>query len=745
MAKQPEQLSPEEQAAAAEKKARRAISRRRFLMVLGGGVGVLAVGAVLGGPTLVREARLAINQAFLTGAAPSGAPPKSPFVWFEITADNIAHLYIPKIEMGQGIHTALTQIAADELELDWAQIQVHQADSARGFDGDLMFTFGSTSVTAMYQPIREIAATLREMLRAEAAAQMGRTTTEMVAVGSAFEVSGAPETRITYGKIITDKQGEWSIPGTVPALKANSDFRYIGTSAPRVDLREKVTGRAIYGYDVRVEGMVYGAVARPPRYGAKLKSATAGDAETQPGVIAVVIQDGFAGVIASARTQAQNAILHLALEWEGGTTISQAEIDSIVSVPAEGGTLIQRDGDVTSAANSKRIEARYRTPMAVHAQLEPQAAMATVTADSAVVYASTQAPGLTREKIALALKLDEAKIEIIPTYVGGAFGRKTGADVGVEAALLAKATGRPVHVGWTREEDMKYGYRRPPAANHLWATLDGEGNLTALHHGIASSDVLFNPEVGGGGFLETLLGADPLAAYGGLIHYNIPNRRVIYHTTRVPVPTAYWRGLGSFANTFASESFMDEIAFEAGIDPLEFRLRYKPEGDLGARYEAALTAASQLANWATPPAPGRGRGVAVTYDRGTVVALIVEVSGDEQRIRVHHAWCAVDPGLVINPDGAIAQVQGSIIMGISSALYERQVVENGMATNQNFNDYPLARMTDAPTIDVALLSSDDTPIGGMGEPVIGAVPAAISNAVFALMGLRLREMPFTLG
>jgi isoquinoline 1-oxidoreductase beta subunit len=486
--------------------------------------------------------------------------------------------------------------------------------------------------------------------------------------------------------------------------------------------------------------MAYGAVARPPRYGATLTRAAAGSAESAPGVIAVVIAEGFAGVVADTRRHAHSALALLDLEWEGGTTIGQAEIEATVFVPQAGGTLIQRNGSVDGATGT-RIEAHYWTPMAVHAQMEPQAALAEVQGDRAVIRCSTQAPALTRDRVAATLRLDAANVEVIPTYVGGAFGRKTGVDVAVEAALLAQGAGRPVHVGWTREAEMMHGYRRPPAANYLWAALDDSGSVTAMHHEIASSDVLFNPNVGGGGFLETLLAADPLAAYGGLLHYTIPNRQVIYHHTRIPVPTAYWRGLGSFPNTFAIESFIDEVAHAAGIDALDFRLRYKPEGDLGRRYELVLNAVREASGWPGGAQSGRAFGLAACYDRGTVVGLVVEISLEQSRIHVHRAWCAVDPGLVVNPDGAAAQVQGSIIWGLSSALIEEQIVENGMATTENFNGYPLLTIGQTPQIEVIPVNSGDEPVGGLGEPVVGTVPAAVANALFALTGTRLRRLP----
>ncbi len=728
-------------------KKRRGITRRQFLIGLGTGVGVLAVGAVLGGPTLVREVRLGLNQAFLTGELPPGELPKSPFIWLEINADGTTTIYPPKIEMGQGIHTTLAQIAAEELELDWETVRVKQPDTTSGFDPELLFTFGSTSTTALYRPIREIAATMREMLRTEAAQQLGVNVADVVAERSTIRSQSDSSKTLTYAQVVAAKQGDWVIPENPGTLKAKADFKLIGTPVQRVDLVEKVTGRAVYGYDARLPNMAYGAIARPPRYDAKLVRAAAGTAAEQPGVIQVVLLEGFAGVVAQTRTQAYKALEFLDLTWEGGTTISQAEIDALVTAGGDDGILIQRDGDVDSQLNNGTlVSAEYRTPMAAHAHLEPQAALVDVKAGAVTAYVSTQSPGLAREFIAKALGVEQATVQVVPTYIGGGFGRKIGTDVGVEAALLSRAVGRPVHVGWNRTEDLRYGYRRPPVHNVLKASVDDQGNILAMEHRLASGDVFFYvQQLQGSSFLQTMLGADPLAAYGSLLHYSIPNRRVIYYHKPLPVPTAFWRGLGSFPNTFAVETFMDEVAAAAGADPFAIRRRYLPEGELGERFSVALDAVEQASGWATPPAEGRARGLATAYDRGTVVALVVEVSiGDNNAIRVHHAWCAVDPGLVVNPDGAAAQVQGSIIMALSSTLYERLTVENGMVTNENFNQYPLLTIRDAPNIEVIPINSSDEPVGGLGEPVIGTIPAAVSNAVFALNGQRLREMPFRL-
>ncbi len=724
---------------------RRRFTRRGFLKVLGIGVGGLAVGAVVGAPTVVREGRLAINQFFLNGAAPTPTGPESPMVWFEISPDNQATLYMPKVEMGQGIHTTLAQIAAEELELDWETVRVKTPDTASGFNPELVFTFGSTSTVALYQPTREIAATMRKMLMDEAAAQMSVSVDDLQAINSVISSKSDDSLSKTFGEIIADRAGEWVIPEEQVALKNNADFKYIGQPLKRVDFHEKLTGRAVYGYDAKAPNMLYGAIARPPRIGATLVSANVGTADQQPGVVDVVILDNFAGIVAEHRSQAYAALEFLELEWDGGTTINQQEILDIVTVQDEGGTLIQRAGNVDGNINNGTLfTAEYRTAMAVHAHLEPQGALVDVQDDQVVVEVATQHPGLTQTAIANALEIEPDTVHIIPTYIGGGFGRKLGADVGVEAAYLSRAVGRPVHVGWNRPEDMRYGQFRPPVHNVLKASIEN-GEVTTVEHQLASGDVFFFiGSEDGPSFFERVLGADPLAAFGSQLIYSFPHRQVIYHRTKIPVPTAFWRGLGTFPNTFAVETFIDELADATDMDPMDFRMKYLPEGELGQRSQAVLERIGELSDWFGDPVEGRGKGLALSYDRGTISALVMECSIENGAVRSHNAWCVADAGLVVNPDGAEAQVQGTIVMALSSVYHESINIENGMITNENFNTYPLIRMGDVPEITVEFIDSGDTPVGGMGEPVIGTIPAAVSNAIFALNGTRVRELPITL-
>ncbi len=715
-------------------KSRWRVSRRGFLVGLGvTGVG-LALGVRLGTPVVRR--RIA---GYLDGATIPVRADHPPGAWFEVSEEGRVTLFVPKVEMGQGIHTALAQIAAEELGVPWEDLDVAQASTARGFRS-LMGTSGSFSVSTLYTPLREAAATLRETLRLEAARQLGLPADELRAEGGVFRHE-ATNRSLGYGEVVAATDiATLEVPDELPPLKAASEFTVIGRSLPRVDLLDKLTGRAVYGYDARLPNMAYGAVARPPRLGARPKTVESGAASTLEGVVRVVVEDNFVGVVATSRARAYDALDALDISWEGGLTLDQADIDAMVSVDAGNGVEIQREGDPAEHLQGRTLEATYRTPFAAHAHLEPQAALVAAEPDSVVVFASTQFPDSVRNDVAEVLGRDPDEVEVTATYLGGGFGRKAGSDVSIEAARLSAAAGRPVHVGWNRSEDLRYGYVRPPTQHVLRAALDPSGYLAALEHRQASGDVAFAflP-----GVAALVMGADFGAWRGAMIPYNVPHKRTIAHRVELPVPTGWWRGLGLLPNTFAQESFIDELAYEAGADPLEFRLHHLPRTELGERFRRVLETAAARAAWSEPPPRGRARGLALCVDAGTVVAEVAEVSVEGENIRVHRVSAAIDPGLVINPDGVEAQTQGAIIMGLSSTLLEALTLKNGMYEAANFDRYPLLTLKDAPDIEVVVLESGDTP-HGVGEPPIGPIAAAVANAVFALTGERLRDLPLRL-
>lgn len=730
---------------------RRRITRRRLLLGAAAGAGLLIVGA----PVALDRGRPWIAQQVLERGPGSPEIPE-PMVWFQLTATNIT-LYVPKIEMGQGVHTALAQIASEDLALDPGQLQVVQADTNRGFAGNAQFTFGSTSVATLYTPLREAAAAVLSMLADEAAGRLGVHVSSLTAAGGRFSAQGRS---VDYGELVAGKVDEWRLPDNPPV---RSELTCIGGEFGRVDMRDKLTGRAVYSYDARVPGMHFGAVARPPRFGATLRSAGAGTAQRRPGVLAVIDVDaGFAGVVAPTRTQAWAALADLDLQWEGGTDADNDALDAML--PADSGSVVRRHGNLDEAlGQGTLVEAAYRTPLAHHAHLEPIAALVTVDGPrqdgdpwQVRAWVGTQAPGAAADALREFFG-DDHEVTVYPTQLGGSFGRKGSQDAAVEAARLARAAGAPVHVGWSRTEDLRHGIYRPPSHTRLRGSVR-DGRIVGVEQHSASGDIIWAvaglPE-----FVRDTLGFDPGTLLGQFLPYSMDAYRVVNQREQLPVPTGPWRGLGVFPNVFALESFVDELAVAAGVDPLQFRLDNLPGDEAGRRLSAVLTKAAGESGWYTGAFAGtprggsdgitagvRGRpalGIACCLDHDTAVAIVAQVALRDGRIDVQRVVVAVDPGLVINPAGARLQAVGSVVMGLSSTLLERLDVADGAVTQANFDDYPILTMGRTPPIDVHFVASDDRP-RGMGEPVLGPVAAAVANAAFAASGQRLRSLPLRL-
>ncbi|MEY4531299.1 MAG: hypothetical protein RLZZ156_2020 [Deinococcota bacterium] len=706
-------------------------TRRRFL-IGAGSLGVLAVGGYFG----LEAGRPLLVDRIEGGGAPSSPAPSNPNLWFEIKADKII-FFAPKFEMGQGIQSALAQIAAEELEIDWRNLELRQPDSQHGFSPTFMFTFGSTSVKDLYKPIREMAASLREMLRSEAALQLGADVSSIEVKNGLCSLKTDSSKTLSYGAVVAAKTGEWVMPKTPPALKAKAQFVSIGKPLSRLDAKSKVMGQPVYSMDARIEGMLYGAVARAPRFGAKLETASAGEAETQVGVVKVVLDvaGNFAGVVAQTRTQARNALKFLELTWTGGTSISQAELDTLVTAKAGTGVVIRNRGQANLQGDV--ISASYRTPFAAHAHLEPLAALADVKEKSIDVWVGTQAANSDESAIKKVVPGNRS-IKIYPMQMGGSFGRKGSQSAAPEAARLSAAVGEPVHVAWTREEEMQQSFYRPPTNTLMQATLEN-GMIKAVQQVTASGDILFSI-IPIPAFIKNTIGFDFGTLSGQFLPYDIANYVVRNQRIDLPIPTGPWRGVGLMPNVFALECFMDELAVAAKTDPLEFRLKHTSN----PRMKAVLEDVRTRSNWASPTPSGVARGVAYCTAVGTFVAMVVEIRLEGKEIIVDRVTLSIDTGIVISPTNATLQARGSVVMGLSSTLLEKITIENGAVVQTNFKDYPLLTLKATPkTIEVHFMDSSEPP-SGMGEPVIGPVPAAVANALFALNGQRLRELPLIL-
>ncbi|MEM7798024.1 MAG: molybdopterin cofactor-binding domain-containing protein, partial [Chloroflexota bacterium] len=675
------------------------VTRRGFLTAAGATAGVLALGVVFGRGPFYRSLASSPAEA---EPPPGSTPLNTPDAWFEITAQDEVRLMLNKVEMGQGIHTALAQIAAEELDARWEQITIVQASTAYG-PGDALGTQASASITASWLPMRQAAATLRETLKLALAEQLNTDVNRFQTSKGGVEHVADSSIRMTYGEIVALTE-TWPEVTAEPVLKGRDSYRLIGQSKGRVDLLSKVRGDAEYAFDVKVDGMVYGAVAHPPFVGAEMAQVSEGDAGTLPGVIQVVIdrRAGIAGVVAETRTQAWRGVNRLEIEWSQPTAMTTGEILDQLDVSGRGYQM-QIVGDASRASgNAPTLDVEYSTPLGVHATMSPQAALADFKNGRVTVWTDSQFPESTRTQVANRLGVAESAVEIQPTYLGGGFGRKLEVESAEEAAFLSRAVGRPVHLGWNRREMMQLGIYRPPTRNRLQATLDGD-RINAWETTHASGETIWptlNPAI------QALLGVD-FGSYNGTINFyeEIPNRLLTTNIVNLPIRTGLWRGLGLMGNTFATESFMDELAVAAGVDPLQFRLNHLGSSDFNRRIAVVLERVAEASGWGTPLPDGRGRGIATCADTGTCMAMVAEVSIDDLGLNVERVTAAIDAGLIINPDGAIAQVESCIMMGVSAALTETIDVVDGEVSQRNFDTYELLRIDRAPDILVELIDS----------------------------------------
>ena len=723
------------------KEPKKGISRRKFMVrTLAGGGGVL-LGTLIVGRNPIRraiyeEAETETSLFYLGNTS-------DPMIWFEITPDNHITFHSPKVEMGQGNFTGLTQIAAEELGVEINQIKTVHAASATG-NIDQLCTGGSTSIAGLWQPLRELAATMREMLIQTAARNWKVSASELTVQKGV--ISGANHST-TFGEIISENK-DWEIPDT-PPLKPISEFKFIGQPIKRVDLTEKITGAPIFGMDATFPDMVYGAIVRSDKIGAKFVSADATKAENMPGVIAIVYEDDFVGVVAETYTQAENAKRVIDVKWEISNDLQTTE-DLNKAIKVGNGTkqVTQKSGSPEGILDDAReksdplfIEQKYSSPIGAHAQMEPNGAVAFFEGDKVTLKISTQVVKLTRSEVADRLGIDEENVNIIPTFLGGGFGRRLHTPHAAQVAVMAKAVGKPVKCFYNRQEEFQNDTFRPPTEHLLRAKLTQNGSIEAIEHNYATGDVMYgSPLVPG--IAGTLLGADIGAMRGGAFHYKgIENLQSIFWHIELPFATSWWRSLGLLANTFAIESFMDELAETAGKNPIDFRLQHIEDDDRGKRLKSVIEKVREISGFTQKSENGIGMGFACSTDAGTPCAQVAKVKVDGKKIQILEFYCAIDPGLAVNPDQIKAQVEGCINMGISSSLLEKMYIKDGALQPIIYGPYKMAQMRHSPrVIEVSIINGTGVP-GAVGEPPLGPVGAALANAIYNATGKRLRNMP----
>ncbi len=716
---------------AAQENTSKKVSRRKFLIRGSlGTVGVLAIGTYLFRNSIRREL-LGLTS---TLELPYTDNTDKPMVWFEITKDNNILLHSPKVEMGQGTFTGLAQMAADELSISMEQIKVVHAATVTG-NIDSFATGGSTSISGLWNPLRELAALLREMLVKEASRKLGVAVNQLSIDNGVISGNGKSLTFAQVAEGVT----KWEVPEQAN-LKNTKEYKYIGKPIVRVDLKAKVYGDPIFGMDAEMPDMLYGALVRPSKIGSRFVSADASKAENMPGVVRIIMESDFVGVVAQSLIEAENAKDKIEVTWTSPENIDTATIVKMMTVGNGKSTIIQKNGDALEE-EGEITSLEFRSPIGAHAQLEPNGVLASVEGNQAIIEISTQVVGLTRKEVADRLDLDVENVNVIPTYLGGGFGRRLHTPHAVYAAVMSKAVGKPVKYFFTRKEEFQHDMFRPPTHHVLKGRLDSNGLLDGLEHHFVSGDVA-NDSALVPGFLDTVLGADVGAIRGGFIQYTkVPNFRSVYWHVDLPFATSWWRSLGLLANTFAIESFMDEMALKANKNAVEFRLQHISDDVMGIRLKNVIKAAAEKAGYIENSVDDRAMGFAASIDAGTPCAQVAEVSIENNEIIVHKVTVALDPGLAVNPDQIKAQCEGCVIMGMSAVLYEQMFVEDGALTPTIYGPYKMALMKNAPKeIDVVLLQGKDTP-GAVGEPPLGPIGAAVANALRRLLGQRLTELP----
>lgn len=746
------------------------LSRRGFLK------GVGATGALVLAASWGWQEAFAEDKKFGADGMPHGWV-DDPKVYVSIASDGSVTVICNRSEMGQGVRTSLSMVVADELDADWAQVKVRQApgDEARFGNQD---TDGSRSMRHWYEPMRRCGAAARTMLEQAAAAQWQVPLAQCRA--QLHKVVHQPTGReLGYGALAA-AAGALAVPARDSLrLKQPGEFRYIGKEATRaIDGQDIVNGRAVYGADVHFDGMLYAAVARPRVYGGKVKSVDDSAALKVPGVIKVMPIDsrplpsefqplGGVAVVASNTWAAIKGRDALRIEWEDGANAGYDSIQyrkQLEAAARQPGKVVRSTGNLDEALKGAEssLEASYYLPHLAQAPMEPMVAVARFQDGRCEAWAPSQAPQVTRERIAERLGIGFDQVTVNVTLLGGGFGRKSKPDFILEAAILAKAfPGKAVRVQWTREDDIHNSYFHTVSAEYLKAGLNKDGLPAAwLHRTVAPSiTALFAPGMNHEGAFELGMGFTNMA-------YAIPNVRLENPEAAAHTRVGWYRSVSNIPHGFAIQSFVDELAHKAGQDPLQYQLKLlgpdrqidprtlseewnygeSPERypiDTG-RLRTVLETAAKAAGWGRSLPKGRGLGLAVHYSFVTYVAAVIEVEvKDDGTLIVHQADIAVDCGPQINPERIRSQFEGACVMGLGNAVLGEISFKEGKVQQDNFHMYEVARMSLAPKqVQVHLVTPPgDVPLGGVGEPGVPPIAPALCNAIFAATGKRIRSLP----
>src|ERR687891_1124379 len=694
--------------------------------------GFLKAGIAAGGGLL-----LGFHVPAIAATAPSGQTRLNS--WIRIAKDGTVTIIAGQSEMGQGVMTAIPMIIADELEAEWSKVRIEQgpADPAYGDPrrGGEQSTNGSRSIRNLMPIWRQAGAAAREMLVSAAAKEWGVSPDECFAEQNVV-IHRPSGRKLGYGELAA-KAAELPVPKE-PKLKSPDQFRFIGKAVARLDTPDKVTGRSVYGLDVKVPGMLIATVQRCPVFGGKVASFDATKAKAVKGVRHVVQISSGVAVVANSYWEAKKGREALKISWDEGPNaqLSSAEISRVYAETAkQPGPVARKEGDAvtTLASAQKAIDAVYEVPFLAHATMEPMTCTAHVRKNNCEVWVGTQNQTGTERTAMRITGFPREAVKVNTMLLGGGFGRRGEQDFVADAIETSKAVNAPVKVMWSREDDTQHDHYRPATYNVLRAALDERGAPAAWLHRIVA------PSIGAQHGRPLKDGIDSLMTEGAAnLPYAIPNLQVEYIYKDLGIPVGFWRSVGASQNAFITESFIDELAAAAGKDPFEFR-----RGLLGKaeRHKSVLELAADKGDWGKPLPQGRFRGIAVAFSYGSYASEVAEVSIEKDgKPRVHRVVCALDCGTVINPDTVKAQVEGSIVWGLTAALYGAITLDKGRVQQSNFHDYRMLRINEMPVVEVHIVPSKAA-AGGVGEPGVPPLAPAVCNAVFAGTGKRIRKLP----
>jgi isoquinoline 1-oxidoreductase beta subunit len=685
---------------------------------------------------------LGTRRAWAQDATKPAVIPPNAFV--HIAPDNRVTILLKHSEMGQGVWTSLPMVLAEELDCDWANVRAEHAPAAPAYAHTafgIQMTGGSTSTWESFDQLRRAGAMARALL-IQAAAQKWKMQPGDCRTDNGFVIAGG--NKASYGEL-ADAAAKLPTPADVK-LKDAKDFRLIGRPTRRLDSAAKVSGQAEFGIDVKRPDMVIALIARAPVFGATLKSFDATKAKAVPGVVDVVQVPSGVAVIGKHFWAAKQGRDALVLDWDpgAGAGLSTAALrEQYRKLASSAGLVAKTAGDVDAALNgAKVIEAEYEVPFLAHAPMEPLNCTVEIGADGCDIYTGTQFQTMDQGTAAKILGLKPEQVRVHTTFLGGGFGRRATptSDFVAEAVHVAKASGKTVKVVWTREDDIHGGYYRPMWLSRLRAALNKDGKPTAWAHTLVGQSIIagtpFEPMMVKDGIDATSIEGAADAPYLAAI----PAHRVELHSPKSPIPVLWWRSVGHSHTAFVVESFIDELAHAAKRDPLEYRHALLPAD---SRERRALDLAAAKFGWGKSLPKGHGAGMAVHASFGSYVAQMAEVSVEGKSIKVHRVVCAIDCGPVVNPLTIEAQMQSAIAYGLSAALHSEITFKDGKVDQSNFNNYQVLRLNEMPNVEVHIVPSTDN-MGGVGEPGLPPIAPAVTNALFAATGKRLRRLPLRL-